>query len=143
MPFLNDSFDCIYSGGVIHHTVTEIAFKEINRVLKKGGKFSAVDPFKMPFYDIGTKIFGKREIDVFCRPIDKKRIKQFEKHFKNIIINYYGLFFRYFVIALEKIGISFSNKTVRKIQKFDKIISNLLPFTKNKGSSIVFCGCKK
>ena len=39
MPFPDDSFDAIYSWGVLHHTPDmEKAFREVRRVLKPGGK---------------------------------------------------------------------------------------------------------
>jgi ubiquinone/menaquinone biosynthesis C-methylase UbiE len=39
LPFVNDKFDYIYSWGVIHHSPnTNIAVKEIYRVLKNGGE---------------------------------------------------------------------------------------------------------
>jgi SAM-dependent methyltransferase len=40
MPFLENSFDAIYSWGVLHHTPDmEKAVREVERVLKPGGKF--------------------------------------------------------------------------------------------------------
>ena len=40
MPFEEDSFDIVYSHGVLHHTEgTENAFREVRRVLKPGGQF--------------------------------------------------------------------------------------------------------
>ena len=38
LPFLDSSFDLIYSWGVLHHSPnTETAIKEVHRVLRKGG----------------------------------------------------------------------------------------------------------
>ena len=48
---------------------TELAMPEIARVLKPGGRFSAMDPWRAPLYAIGTKILGKREVNVYCRPL--------------------------------------------------------------------------
>ncbi|MCX5705966.1 MAG: methyltransferase domain-containing protein [Candidatus Omnitrophica bacterium] len=39
LPFINDSFDFVYSNGVLHHSEnTERCIKEVLRVLKPGGK---------------------------------------------------------------------------------------------------------
>ena len=42
IPFDDSSFDRVFSGGCIHHTMTERAFPEIRRVLKRGGRLAAV-----------------------------------------------------------------------------------------------------
>lgn len=43
LPFANDSFDIVYSWGVIHHSPdTSTAAREILRVLKPGGRFAVM-----------------------------------------------------------------------------------------------------
>jgi ubiquinone/menaquinone biosynthesis C-methylase UbiE len=43
LPFANDSFDHVYSFGVIHHSpAPEKIVREIHRVLKKGGSFTVM-----------------------------------------------------------------------------------------------------
>jgi SAM-dependent methyltransferase len=53
IPFRNKSFDRVYSGGCIHHTITDRAFPEIRRVLDIGGKFAAIEPWRAPGYQAG------------------------------------------------------------------------------------------
>lgn len=43
LPFADDTFDLVYSWGVLHHTPdTERAFREVFRVLKPGGRVKAM-----------------------------------------------------------------------------------------------------
>jgi ubiquinone/menaquinone biosynthesis C-methylase UbiE len=43
LPFMDDSFDIVYSWGVLHHTPnTEVAFAEVFRVLAPGGTLKAM-----------------------------------------------------------------------------------------------------
>ncbi len=74
IPLADETFDCVYSAGCVHHMTTELAMPEIARVLKPGGRFSSFDPWRAPLYAIGTKLLGKREVDVFCRPLTRKRV---------------------------------------------------------------------
>ena len=64
IPLVDNMFDAIYSGGCVHHMTTELAMPEIARVLKPGGRFACMDPWRAPLYAIGTKILGKREKNV-------------------------------------------------------------------------------
>lgn len=74
MPFMDGFFDAVYSGGCVHHMVTSLALPEISRVLCKGGKFCAVDPWLTPIYELGKRIFGQRE-SAHCHPLTKQRIE--------------------------------------------------------------------
>ena len=46
LPLADELFDAVYSGGCVHHMVTQVAFPEILRILKPGGRFSSVDPWR-------------------------------------------------------------------------------------------------
>lgn len=53
LPFPDDYFDCIYSGGVLHHTPNiRLALREVLRVLKPGG-----DLFITLYRTLSPKIF--------------------------------------------------------------------------------------
>jgi ubiquinone/menaquinone biosynthesis C-methylase UbiE len=75
LPFEDETFDCVCSMGVLHHTPnTEKAVKEIYRVLKKGGRLilmfyhrnSAWYRIKMPI----QKIFTGQNIQVLVNEVD-------------------------------------------------------------------------
>ena len=76
LPFKDGNFDRIYCGGTLHHLDVAKALPEVYRVLSSGGKFAAIEPWRAPFYGIGTQVFGKREREVLCRPIDSSRLEQ-------------------------------------------------------------------
>jgi ubiquinone/menaquinone biosynthesis C-methylase UbiE len=46
LPFEDATFDRVYANAVIHHTIPQLAAKEIYRVLKPGGKASFHDPLE-------------------------------------------------------------------------------------------------
>ncbi len=141
LPFADNMFDGIYSGGCIHHTVTSASFAEANRVLKPGGRFAAVDPWRAPFYGIGTRVFGKREKGVHCHPMTRERIAPFIESFKEARIIQHGAITRYFLLALSKLGFSISLNTAWAIFKADDSILDALGLRRF-GSSILMLGEK-
>jgi SAM-dependent methyltransferase len=67
LPFREDTFDCVYAFGVLHHTPTiDRAIREIHRVLKIGGKaVVALYHRDSAFYWVYTILFrgvGKMEL---------------------------------------------------------------------------------
>ena len=46
LPFPDDFFDAIYGNAVLHHTMVNLAAREIYRVLKPGGRASFHDPLE-------------------------------------------------------------------------------------------------
>ena len=102
LPFPDDFFDVVYSGHSVHHMITELAFPEIHRVLAPGGRFAATDPFQAPLYDIGTRVFGKRE-SVYCRPLTAARLAPLATTFDESRIEGHGAIVRYPLLALQKV----------------------------------------
>lgn len=119
IPFQNSSFDRIYSNGCIHHTITERAFPEIRRVLAPRGKFAAFEPWRAPGYRMGTKIFGKRERGINCRPMEKDRVLPLFQTFDKAAVIHHGTFTRYPLIALGKVGFRPQSHTINRITQVD------------------------
>lgn len=69
MPFPNNKFDLVIGRGIIHHLDLKVSLLEINRVLKKGGTASFLEPLDAnPL----LKIF--RFLTPFARTPDEKPI---------------------------------------------------------------------
>jgi uncharacterized protein YbaR (Trm112 family)/SAM-dependent methyltransferase len=143
MPFADASFDGIYSGGCIHHTVTKRAFPEINRVLNSGGRFAAVEPWRAPLYRLGSQVFGKREAPVFgkrdcgvvCNPMEQTRADPLFHTFANAQVRHHGTFTRYALIALGKLGARPRQATIDRITRIDDRIASKTSLRKY-GSSV-------
>ena len=141
LPFAAESIDLVYSGGCFHHMRLNYTAKELHRILKKGGRFSGVDPWKTPLHTIGTNIIGKREKSVFCKPITAERLQPMIDQFTDFKVTRHGPFLRYMFLALEKLGIQLSVKSMLKIARLDDSIGK---FTKLEryGGSIMLAGTK-
>jgi ubiquinone/menaquinone biosynthesis C-methylase UbiE/uncharacterized protein YbaR (Trm112 family) len=126
IPLANASFDVVYSGGCVHHMTTDRAFPEIARVLRPGGRFAAIEPWRAPLYSIGTRICGKRESNPFCRPLTRARVAPFFGAFPSATIVQHGALTRYPMLALEKFGARFSLATAWQIGRWDDRICGLL-----------------
>lgn len=143
MPFADQTFDVVFSGGCLHHTVTEVALPECARLLRPGGKFAAFEPWKAPLYTIGTRIFGKRETEVYCRPFTTDRANPLFATFNNARMVHHGAFTRYPLLAMSKLGIHLKLPTIYSIIRADdRVTSTLLPALRKWGSSISLLGTR-
>lgn len=142
LPFPDETFDRVLAGSCVHHMVTELALPECARVLSPGGKFGAVEPWRSPGYGLGTRIFGKREVEVYCRPLTAERVAPLEQCFGETTIVHHGALTRYPLVAFEKIGFRVSPETARRIQRTDDSISSRVPGLRSMGSSVALLGAK-
>jgi len=135
IPLRDSHFDRVYSGGCIHHTITERAFPEIRRVLKPHGKFAAIEPWRAPMYRAGIKLFGKRERGVNCRPMEMGRARELFRIFDNAMVSHHGTFTRYPLIALGKLGVRPGSQIIGRITRFDDSLASKASLRKY-GSSV-------
>lgn len=143
LPFPSQSFDGIYSGGCVHHMVTELALPEIARVLADGGRFAAVEPWKAPLHTIGTKLLGKREVEVACRPLTTSRIEPLFQSFAEAHVMRHGALTRYPLLALSKLGVACPLSVAWYVHKIDDVICSVLPPLRRIGSSVALLGVKR
>jgi uncharacterized protein YbaR (Trm112 family)/SAM-dependent methyltransferase len=142
-PIAENTFDGIYSAGSVHHMTTEMALPEIARVLKPGGRFSSFDPWRAPFYKIGSKILGKREVNVYCRPLTRQRVSPLYTSFDVAKKAQYGTLTRYAGLALNKFGVSIRFRVWWQLYRFDDGFCSFIPGLRNLGSSVALFGTKE
>lgn len=134
-PFADEAFDAIYSDSCVHHMVTELAAAECRRILRPGGRFAAVEPWRAPFYNWGIRIFGKREKGVHCQPMTTERAAPFSAAFEEASVAHHGALTRYPLLALAQVGVELRPQQVYRITKVDDACSSLLPRVRRAGSS--------
>ena len=149
LPVLPASVDMVFSGGCLHHTLTDLALFEAERVLRSGGKFGCFDPWRAPFYRLGIRVFGKREPGVFCRPLDNERTRYLTKCFADARLKKHGPLTRYLLLALQKSGLDFSedgtagyNHFVHSLMRWDNNFAALFPPLQKLASSVSICARK-
>jgi uncharacterized protein YbaR (Trm112 family) len=141
LPLRSASFDGIFAGGCLHHTLTDIALPEVARVLREGGKFSATEPWRAPFYSIGTKLLGQRE-HAYCKPLTDDRLGSLKTSFSQAEVIGHGTLTRYPLLAVEKIGIPINKLIPWHIGKIDDTICSLIPAVRKMGSSVAVLATK-
>jgi len=141
LPFPTDSFDVIYSSGCVHHMVTERAFGQFNRTLRSGGRFAAVEPWRAPLYALGTRVFGKREANPFCRPLTAERVAPLFTAFAHARGVQHGSLSRYAMLAIEKSGVRFPMSVAQSIGRADDTVSSLCGLRRF-GSSVALMASK-
>ena len=140
---IEDCFvDVCYVGGCVHHMRTEVAFLEMARILMPGGKFAAIEPWRAPGYAWGTRIFGKREPNAYCSPLDKDRVASIYDAFSNAECIQHGSLTRYPSIVAQKAGIVLSVPRAAWIADIDDAICNCIPFARKLGSGVALLATK-
>jgi len=89
LEFDKETFDMIYGNAILHHLNLEKAFKEIERVLKTGGKAFFYEPLGHNFFINVYRRLTPRMRTVDEHPLLMKDINYFKKYFKKVHITYY------------------------------------------------------
>jgi SAM-dependent methyltransferase/uncharacterized protein YbaR (Trm112 family) len=142
LPFTGGSFDAVYSQGCVHHWVLPLAGPECIRVLRIGGRFAAVEPWRGPFYGVGTKVVGKRDRNVKCVVLTADRVTDPFSQFDELRIVHHGALTRYPLLGMKKAGIKLSRRAVWRISRVDDAISDVIPRLRNAGSSVAILGLR-
>jgi hypothetical protein len=86
----------------LHHMATAFAGPEIHRVLVRGGRFAAVEPWQTAAHRFGTRVIGKREANAHCRPLNKERLRPLQAPLGGLELRHHGPVLRYLALGLLK-----------------------------------------
>ncbi|MCP3982265.1 MAG: methyltransferase domain-containing protein [bacterium] len=142
LPFAKDSIDIVFSGGCFHHMSLGHVADQLQRVLTTGGKFAGSDPWKTLLHTVGTRVIGKRETSIFCKPITPERLAPMQERFPGMLVSQHGPLLRYFFLGLSKARIEFSLPTMMRIMRIDDQIGRAVGLRKH-GGSLVIAGTKE
>jgi uncharacterized protein YbaR (Trm112 family) len=143
IPLKADSVDIVYSGGCIHHMVAEVVAREVHRVLRSGGRFSALEPGQTLLHAIGTRVLGKRE-PVHCKPINSERLAPFYSMFERFRVERHGPLLRYLMIgACKLLKKNLSAQAGYRIGRFEDALFGHVPFLRERGGSLAILGAKE
>jgi SAM-dependent methyltransferase/uncharacterized protein YbaR (Trm112 family) len=136
LPLADGTVDALYSPGSLHHTDVGLALPELWRVLAAGGRFACVDPWRAPGYRLGTRLFGKREPEVGCRPLTAARLEPAFQAIPDLRLVHHGAFTRYPLIALAKLGLRVPRNAVLALTRADDAIAGRIPGARKLGSGV-------
>ena len=142
LPLAAESIDAIYVGGSFHHMQPDMVGVSVRRILAPGGRFAAVEPWRSPFYSIGTGVLGKREKNAFCRPLTSLSIDGFRRTFPDVRVVHHGALSRYALLAASKFHIDSTLRRSWKVQSADDRIASLWSPLRDRGSSVVVLASK-
>lgn len=103
IPFRAAVFDSAFSIGCFHHMRLEYVADELHRLLKPGGRFSGLDPYRTALHSVGTSILGKSDPSVHCQPFTAARLAPLRQRFPHMTASRHGPLLRYLCLGLEKI----------------------------------------
>jgi SAM-dependent methyltransferase len=143
IPLADSSASAIYSGGCLHHTETAHSLREVYRVLEPGGRFAAAELWRAPLYSLGIKVFGKRERDVHCQPLDDERMSPVFRYFPDATVTHHGALVRYPLLAAAKVGVRISNEALFRIARAEERLTERHEWLRRYGGSISLCMAKR
>lgn len=145
LPLAAGSVDLIFSGGCFHHMRWRHLGGELHRVLAEGGRFAGTDPWKTPLHTIGTRMLGKRESQVHCRPVTPQRLAELRKWFPDLAVGRHGPLLRYVFIGLERLSrgrFRPSPRVMMKVMRVDDFLGRAARLERY-GGALVVAGTKR
>lgn len=122
MTFADNSFDLVFGSGIIHHLDTEIAVREIARVLRPGGTAIFWEPLgHNPVFNT-YRHFTPQARTPDEHPLVSKDFRIMAQHFSTLSVKYYGL------TTLATVPIrnrKFGRTSLRLTRRFDRALFSI------------------
>lgn len=136
LPLASETLDRIYLGGSLHHVDTELAAEVLASKLARGGVLAASDPFQTRLHAIGTKVLGKREVEVHCKPMTDERLAPIARVLDVTASRRNGPLVRYLSIAAEKAGLNGFHNWRRSLLLLEDRVVRRVPALASFGGSL-------
>ena len=113
-------------------------------MLVPGGAFAAVDPWRTGIYGLGTRLFGKREKDVHCVPMNPKRLEPLTHYFDDMTAQRFHPLARYpLIILTTRFPRLVSEQQAARVLLTETQLEHHLPkFLNGRGSCVAVIGRK-
>lgn len=144
MPFMDSSFDIIYTKSVLIHTDLKRAASEIRRVLKSGGIAVFVEPMDLnPFVNLYRMFLAPKEwktITKYFTPMRFFKLGQFFDKYGGKDFFILSFFAFYWQFKTRNLGLF--KKSLRLLYWFDESLTRIFPSIKRLSWFRVFYGRK-
>lgn len=145
LPLADGSIDLAYSGGCFHHMRFDHLGGQLHRVLASRGRFAGVDPYATLLHALGTRLLGKREASVHCRPVTSQRLAKIRRIFPEASTQHHGPVLRYLFLGLDKLTGSRlvpSVPAMMNVMRVDNFIGRVAAPLGFRGGSVTISGVK-
>ena len=139
LPLPRESLGAVIVAGSMHHFDVSESVDEVARVLHPDGRFGAAEPWRAPGYSLGIAVFGKREEDVDCVPLDPTRMDEFHDRMPASLVIHHGALTRYLLLALAHLGLTLPHLISRWLVAADDQVASRLRI-RSFGSSVACLG---
>jgi ubiquinone/menaquinone biosynthesis C-methylase UbiE len=91
MAFEDNSFDLVYGSGILHHLDLSLALREIQRVLRPGGKAIFIEPLGNNIFINAFRTFTPNIRTIDEHPLTQADFVSFQNSFHSVQISYFYL----------------------------------------------------
>ena len=143
LTFPDSSFDCVYGGAIFHHLDCNVAFAEVARVLKPGGRFILAEPMGMNPAGKLVRWATPQARTPDEKPFDLTEFRLLREHF--VIENW--MVYDFFSIPFAFLSSALFKKPDNLVNRFgcwfDRMLFAALPPSRYWANHVLFVSRKK